>query len=505
MSMKCTLPILAFCVALCPSLHAEELYKSIDSTGRVIYSDVPMPGGQKVTVNPTKGVILTAPKEPTTSASDKAAPSTNGPALLGGAQTAGGVAGGGGGGSGGGGSGGGGGGSAGGGGGGGAPASSGGGTSGSGAVGASAKTGTKTSGSTSPASTTSATTVTGTSTATSTSAGTSADAKAPSSGGAVKWHPGHYVLLYLDVTPSGFDTALGEVAAHPVFRGIQKRYKWSTLEPQEGQYDFSEIEDDLAKLAAVNRRLVIQVQAKSFKTGETYAPAYLLNQRFAGGVFRHENGYGLKLWNNAIRDRVISLVQALGARFNAEPFVEAVNLEETSPGNPVGVVADYDANKYVDNLIVVDGALRTAFPNTVVIQYTNYPTNRLPDITDAMKSTGVGLGGPDVFVDSVSLSGGVYGYYPQLSGVVPIGLAVQANDYTARYSEGPFDPPTANEIYSFTRNTLKTNYMFWLRHKDATTDYFANVLTMMAAPTFPRDEAGGLRAACPTKFTSCTQ
>jgi hypothetical protein len=90
--MKLSIFAVAAAAFLCVSTQAEELYKYIDSSGHVIYSDVPMTGSQKVIVNPTKGVTLTAPQPASGGSSSTGTQAA--PSLLGGAQSGGGGAGG---------------------------------------------------------------------------------------------------------------------------------------------------------------------------------------------------------------------------------------------------------------------------------------------------------------------------------------------------------------------------------------------------------------------------
>ena len=83
---------------------------------------------------------------------------------------------------------------------------------------------------------------------------------------------------------------------------------------------------------------------------------------------------------------------------------------------------------------------------------------------------------------------------PPLSGIVPLGAAVQWNDYTQTASfRGASSETRVKEIYDFGRDKLRLNYMFWSTRPG----YFEKVQLMIAAPSFPKDPAGGLNAACP--------
>lgn len=65
---------------------------------------------------------------------------------------------------------------------------------------------------------------------------------APAAVNAANFHPGHYLLVH----PRTSLTALKKIEDAIHFVGAKKKYIWRDLEPEEGTYDFSEIETDLA-------------------------------------------------------------------------------------------------------------------------------------------------------------------------------------------------------------------------------------------------------------------
>ena len=85
--------------------------------------------------------------------------------------------------------------------------------------------------------------------------------------GAVKWHPGHYYALmnFMRTNPRIMAQVYRELKATPALRGLQVRYEWPELEPEEGRYDFTAIERVLAELAPQNKRLIMLLELKSFK------------------------------------------------------------------------------------------------------------------------------------------------------------------------------------------------------------------------------------------------
>jgi hypothetical protein len=79
-------------------------------------------------------------------------------------------------------------------------------------------------------------------------AGAVASAAAP----AVKWHPGHYIFVgHGEIRPE-------HILEH--FRGVEKCYAWSKLEPAQGRYDFTSIRQDLDLLKKNGKQLGVGVK-----------------------------------------------------------------------------------------------------------------------------------------------------------------------------------------------------------------------------------------------------
>ena len=151
----------------------------------------------------------------------------------------------------------------------------------------------------------------------------------------VKWHPGHYLLVYLGYTNSDVQKTVDEIAGNPGILGIQRRYTWKDLEPSKDVYDFSAIQGDLQKLASVQKRLVIQIQIKSTTT-QLFVPSYILSPTYEGGVYTTSyGGYNLAYWNANLQQRLAALVNEMGKRFDSHPNLEAVTLDDCSrhPGS----------------------------------------------------------------------------------------------------------------------------------------------------------------------------
>lgn len=330
--------------------------------------------------------------------------------------------------------------------------------------------------------------------------------------GVKKWHPGHYILLYPgQKSPAYLNSVVRELRENPAFLGVQKKYLWKDLEPLYGVYDFSEIREDLASLGAINKQLVLTVQAESFLHGEVRVPSYLLNEAYEGGVYSINSGQGLNVayYNANVQARMVALVQALGKEFDKSVNLEAVNFEETSPSRQEPEWHRAYFKKYISGMLRVAIEAKKAFPNTVVIQYVNYPETALPMIIQTLKDNQLGVGGPDVYENNPYLAKGIYSYYPQIAGLVPIGMSVDYHNYQSSFGmSGPIDNPSIESIHQFAMKKLKPNYMFWLRRTSSPSnkvEYWKSVLDYMKKYDGKNDVAGGLRTECPLVISPCMQ
>lgn len=340
------------------------------------------------------------------------------------------------------------------------------------------------------------------------SADTQSEKDVPNAG--VKWHPGHYISLYpKQDEPYYFNSVLNDLITNPHFKGVQKKYFWNKLEPLKGFYDFSEIKKDLTSLSRINKQLVITVQAESFITSQKLVPSYLLSQEYEDGVYPINTGKGFNVayYNKKVQDRMVLLVEALGKEFNSHPNLEAINFEETSPSRQEPEWHRAYIKNYIAGMLRVVGAAKKAFPNTVVIQYVNYPESSLPFIVDTLRSSGIGMGGPDTNPNNRHLAQGVYTYYPQISGVIPIGMGVDYHNYQSSFGgSGPLDKPPIASIHQFAVDKLKPNYMFWLRRTKEPSNgsnYWQDVLNYFKNYDWQSGPDGGLNTGCPSAISPC--
>lgn len=304
-----------------------------------------------------------------------------------------------------------------------------------------------------------------------------------------KYHPGHYMLTYFGATELN---AFEPIINNPNFVGVQKRYKWRTLEPARGKYDFSMIIRDLNYLRSLPmpKRLIIQVTVTGDEKGLPHAPDYLRTPEFDGGVYTSTfpvRYVRTKQWNTAVQDRLIALFRALGARFDKEPYFEGVVLDETATGIRLHqwTAANYTAEKAYNGHKRIMAGLKAAFPNTMCIQFINFFSganakdglNKIAGLIQYAHQIGMGIGGPDIHVGGTEPS---YPYFTTYNGSMPLTAAVQWEDYGWVSPTG--NVATVPQIFDFARNKLHLNYIFWLQREPYFSTQVVPLVRRMGAP-----------------------
>ncbi len=220
----------------------------------------------------------------------------------------------------------------------------------------------------------------------------------------IKWHPGHYAETQSYGSIS--NSAVADIASLPKVQGVVQRYYWSQLEPTRGNYDFSAIHADLAKLRPHGKRLIplLMDRAKGSGTG-TALPRYLATEPGSnnGIVMRPgNNGVIARLWNSAVMDREIALSAAMAAEFDDEPLFEGLRFPEITAGmtpGADGVPSDYTIENMISQYKRLATAARQHWKHTNVFMNTNSLGGEygpLQIIEHNYQIGGVGAGGPDV-------------------------------------------------------------------------------------------------------------
>jgi hypothetical protein len=334
----------------------------------------------------------------------------------------------------------------------------------------------------------------------------------------VKFNPGHYIQLNGRAGDFLIENTFKEISALPNVRGVQTRHQWTQLEPEKGIYNFTPVDNALGYAVKYNKRLALFISAKAFTTGGKAVPDYMHTAEYSGGAYKimigakdtmntpDMEGENVALYDAKVRDRLIALMQALGKRYNGHNSLELIAFNETAMGQADPALTTAQKDAWFSNLRKVHEATRAAFPNTVVMQFVNFPRTHTPNLVSGMMENGTALGGPDTFLNAEDLETQTYPFYDTAQYKLAIGPSVQGENYVASYQFGPYVQQNPVDLYNFAKSRLHANYIFW----NKTTDIdgynpYNRVLNMFKSDSFPQGAAGGLRTACPDAYYSCVR
>ena len=260
--------------------------------------------------------------------------------------------------------------------------------------------------------------------------------------------------------------------------GVQIIYNWKRLEPQKGVYNFTAIESDLQILTKLNKKLVIQIQDRSFRPQDKWVPTYMLTDKaYAGGVVKQidnpgeglapEYGWVAMQWNSAVRSQFQTMLGALAKQFDGRIY--AVNLPETSVDistkkPPQGFSCDNYFNATLDNIKY----LRGAFKQSGVIQYVNFfpcewdnDHNYMGRLFKFAKTNNIGLGNPDTVPYKKAQMKNSYPLFNKYKDqLAMVAIAIQEPDYT--YTNPQTKKKfTTSELATFANDYLGATFVFW--------------------------------------------
>ncbi len=280
-----------------------------------------------------------------------------------------------------------------------------------------------------------------------------------------KYNVGHYVrLMAVNEGQRGMDQA-----DQPGVTGVLKLYQWKDLEPTRGNYDFSQIQEDLDYLSSKGLQLIVMLQDKTFKN-ENPMPAYL-----SSSVYLRKNrpgGYTSIRWAPLVVERTKALLTALGNTFDSNPYFEGVSTQESAPGldGPTLDATGYTPERYRDALIDVLTHGAEVMPTSRVFWYVNFFPRQLSymaAVIDAVKDTGVVVGGPDVMPDEHALQAHLYPTLRSFQGQLPLLGQVEPICYHHEHADTskPTKYWTMSELFNYAKNNLKVNYMIWVNFR----------------------------------------
>lgn len=276
----------------------------------------------------------------------------------------------------------------------------------------------------------------------------------------------------------------GDVAQHskliarPDIEGVQVVYSWKRLEPSQDQYDFSELEADLAAADKLNKKLFLQIQDRFFMHENRGIPRYLLEEpRYGGGLTPQSNsdaerrpdgsGWMTMQWNPAVRERYQALLTALARQFDGR--IHGVNLPESAfdvdlDKPPAGFSCDGYFDAEVENI----RHARKVFAKSYVVQYVNFWPCAWGDdrgyfsrFFEMAAREHIGVGGPDIVPNRPGQMKNSYPFMNRYRDKVPL-VAMAVQDATLTYINPATKKRfTREEFLAFARDYLGVDIIFW--------------------------------------------
>jgi len=281
--------------------------------------------------------------------------------------------------------------------------------------------------------------------------------------------PKNYMLVF------GMDISkITAIDGNPDFEGLQLKLDWNSIETGKNIFDFSLVDSVLNVAQAHNKKIVFQFQYKTFQGASPIVPNYLITDPlYQGGVAYYPDASSIaKIWIPAVTNRLDTVFKAMGQHFGNHPALKGLNLPETAT---VSTTGDYNVNSYINGIKANIANARAAFPVSIfIMQYLNWlpgsgPTANLvanlriiADYTTTFTNTG--FGGPDNKIQINPPFTKLMPIQNEYDGRAVLGNATQWNDY------GYINPNTnltvtAEDILRYSVDTLKDDYIFWLKRE----------------------------------------
>jgi hypothetical protein len=308
----------------------------------------------------------------------------------------------------------------------------------------------------------------------------------------VKWRPGFYLSFDTNLSSAAYQSSryaiYDRLGSKTSFNGYMLMIPWRTLEPTRGEYDFSYLDAEIAKLQSLSEPKLLIVKVTNIKRskgscttgGGGLLPDYVAtdpNACYSSG--RHLQA---RLWRSSVMDRYIALMQALSAHLDDNPGLEAVIANQESS---IGSIepSDYSPSEMVTQWLRLADALVAAFPRTMTQVNASYITggdqSDINRLGAGLISRGLAVGGPDVWpygcvtggpcmsrewADPQQIyfhnvvNGNATGGSQKVAGVVPILYGVEASEmgYDSVGRDGGF---TAAQLGDFCNSYLNCSHL----------------------------------------------
>jgi hypothetical protein len=285
---------------------------------------------------------------------------------------------------------------------------------------------------------------------------------------AVKWHPGHYLMLDAYSSQATHFSQINEIANVSSIKGVELRVWWYQLETSKGKYNFSKVDTYLKKVKSLPapKRLVVRIMDRKFGVNSRsgIVPTYLMSERiYRGGVTASKNGYVARLWEAPVMDRLIAVYQAMGRRYDNEPYFEGIRTGETTLGFGKSAPAGYSHAALENQYERLARSARAAMPRTSLFFSTNYLGNNavMGELIQSFVGPGVAVGGPNVMPYNMTQGQRVWTgqFGADFRGLLPIVNSVEPGELG-----GNLGNYTPKQISNFAYGTLHVSHLFWSRN-----------------------------------------
>jgi hypothetical protein len=322
--------------------------------------------------------------------------------------------------------------------------------------------------------------------------------------GRIKWNPGHYMASESILRGPGdltkkLSQEMNALRNHPGVLGYRVITTWGAIEKSRGEYDFSLLDQVMKTLKTgldTPKRLVLVILPGTFSGGgpgaddSSYLPLYLRQDDAYGpspkagsyGWWHYPNGgYCAAVYRQAVMDRYIALMEAVGAHFDGEPNFEGIMIQEDAwMSQRLNKAPDFSEDAFTQQLKRLLTSMTAAFPHTSVVMQATWNgsktnstdfvhwmiANRIaPSSADTIGQSGIDKNpnilawGLQAYVSGGALQDGttVADLRSKAAAMMDVEAFDMVGDYYAK-SGGPFSP---QDILEALNKTYQASHAFW--------------------------------------------
>jgi hypothetical protein len=193
----------------------------------------------------------------------------------------------------------------------------------------------------------------------------------------VKWHPGHYMRF----KDSHSENNMKKFLSNKYTKGMTIQIAWKDLEERFNEYNFEKIDKFLNLVSSYNKFLILDIEVRCFNSNCTHGnvPAYLRSDSsYNGGVEKLTRSDGsvkgstARLWDAAVVDRIISLIEFIGNEYDNNPNLVGVSLPSESAIALKKTQGGYTPKAYETQLKRIASAMSLAMPKTIGLTGLNF-------------------------------------------------------------------------------------------------------------------------------------